>query len=155
MLYEHQCTFILFFLKILFLFLDRGAEREKERERNINMLLPLVCPLLGTWPATQACALTGNPTGDPLVHRPALNPLSHPSQGLLFSFSLQIVTFQMLCSQLAFFKNLTLYFRDYFRSSLHWNQPRLFRTSRYTSTLFLTDAQGFIVWTNHYFTSPF
>ena len=24
---------------------------------------------------------TGNPTGDPLVHRPALNPLSHTSQG--------------------------------------------------------------------------
>ena len=24
-------------------------------------------PLLGTWPATQACALTGNRTGDTLV----------------------------------------------------------------------------------------
>ena len=31
-------------------------------------------PLLGTWPATQACALTGNRTDDPLLHRPALNP---------------------------------------------------------------------------------
>ena len=29
----------------------------KERERNINVRLLLVCPLLGTWPATQACAL--------------------------------------------------------------------------------------------------
>ena len=38
-------------------------------------------PLLGTWPATQACALTGNQTYNPLVHRPALNPLSHTSQG--------------------------------------------------------------------------
>ena len=38
-------------------------------------------PLLGTWPATQACALMGNQTGDPLVRRPALNPLSHTSQG--------------------------------------------------------------------------
>ena len=26
--------------------------------------LPLACPQLGTWPATQACALTGNLTGD-------------------------------------------------------------------------------------------
>ena len=38
-------------------------------------------PLLATWPATQACALTGNGTGDPLVHRLVLNPLSHTSQG--------------------------------------------------------------------------
>ena len=34
-------------------------------------------PALGT----QACGLTGNQTGDPLVHRPALNPLSYLSQG--------------------------------------------------------------------------
>ena len=38
-------------------------------------------PALGTWPATQACALTGNQTGDPLVRRLVLNPLSHPNQG--------------------------------------------------------------------------
>ena len=47
----------------------------KERERNI------VRPHLGTWPATQACALTENQTRDPLVRRLALNPLSHTSQG--------------------------------------------------------------------------
>ena len=40
-------------------------------------------PLLGTWPTTQACALTGNQTSDYLVHRPVLNPLSHTSQGSL------------------------------------------------------------------------
>ena len=40
-----------------------------------------MCPLLETWPPTQACVLTGNRTTDPLVHRPALNPLSHTSQG--------------------------------------------------------------------------
>ena len=38
-------------------------------------------PELGTWPATQACALTGNQTGDPLVRRPTLNPLNYTSQG--------------------------------------------------------------------------
>ena len=38
----------LFFLKILFI--DRG----EERERNINVWLPLVCPLLGIWSTTQA-----------------------------------------------------------------------------------------------------
>ena len=51
-------------------------------ERNINVWLPLAHPLLGTWSVTQAFVLTGNRTSDPLVHRPALNPLSHTSQGL-------------------------------------------------------------------------
>ena len=45
-----------------------------------------MCPLLGTWPATQACALSGNGTSDPLVHRLALNPVSHTSQGISQSF---------------------------------------------------------------------
>ena len=71
----------LIFLKRFYLFIFReGVGREKESERNTNVWLSVVCPLLGTWPATQACALTGNPTSDPLVHRSALNPLSHSSQ---------------------------------------------------------------------------
>ena len=45
---------------------------EKERERNISMWLALLCPQLGTWPTTQACALTGDRTSGPLVSRPAL-----------------------------------------------------------------------------------
>ena len=49
-------------------------------ERNICQL-PLVRDPIGDRPATQACARTGNQTSDPLVHRPALNPLSHTSQG--------------------------------------------------------------------------
>ena len=47
-----------------YLFLERGEEGEKERERNINVWLPFMHPLLGTWPATQACALTWNWTSD-------------------------------------------------------------------------------------------
>ena len=70
-----------FFLMVLFIYLFiylfRGEGREKERERNINVWLPLMWPPLGTWPITQACALTGNPTGDPM-----LNPLSYTSQGI-------------------------------------------------------------------------
>ena len=50
------------------------------RKRHIHQL-PLAHPLLGTWPASQACALTGNRTGDLLVNWLALNPLSHTSQG--------------------------------------------------------------------------
>ena len=43
--------------------------------------LPRTGPQLGAWLATQAYALTGNRTGDRSVHRPALNSLSHISQG--------------------------------------------------------------------------
>ena len=70
----------------LFAFLDRREGREKERERNINVWLLLECSPPGTWPATQVCALTGNRTNDPLIHRPALNPLSHTSQGTSVGF---------------------------------------------------------------------
>ena len=68
----------------IYLFLQRRGGKGKERERKINVWLPFAHPLLGTWPATQACALTGNRTGNPLVHRPALNPLSYISQGQCF-----------------------------------------------------------------------
>ena len=45
--------------KRFYLLLERGEGRE-ERERNIDVWLTLVHPLLGTWPTTQAYALTGN-----------------------------------------------------------------------------------------------
>ena len=51
------------FLKFIF----RGEGKGKERERNNNVWLPLACPPVGSWPAAQACALTGNRTSDPLV----------------------------------------------------------------------------------------
>ena len=73
----------------MYFFLERREGREKEKERNINVWLPLACSLLETWPRTQACALTGNRTGDPLVHKPVLNPLSHTSQGLHFRLYLR------------------------------------------------------------------
>ena len=71
----------LFFKDFIYLYLERGEGSEKEWERNINVWLSLVLPLLGAWPATQACTLTGNWTSNPVVHRPALNPLKHTSQG--------------------------------------------------------------------------
>ena len=71
---------VFFLKKRLYLFLDRGERKEKERERNINVWLPLMHALWGTWPTTQACALTGNQTGGPLVCWLALIPKSHTSQ---------------------------------------------------------------------------
>ena len=70
----------LFFKDFIYFILERG-EGKKKRERNINVWLPTRCPILGTWPSTQTCALTGNQTREPLVCRPALNPLSYTSQG--------------------------------------------------------------------------
>ena len=48
------------FFQYFILFIFRGEGRDKERESNIKVWLPRACLLLGTWPATQACALTGN-----------------------------------------------------------------------------------------------
>ena len=73
---------IFLFLNII-LFFERKEGKEKERETSV--WLSLACPLLVTWPTTQACALTGNRTGDPWVRRLVLSPLSHASQGWNFS----------------------------------------------------------------------
>ena len=81
-------------LRFYLFMLDRQEGSEKERERNISVWLPLVCPLLGTWPAVQACVLTRNRTGDPLVCSPVLNPLSHTSQG-----EENFLQFRSLCSR--------------------------------------------------------
>ena len=61
------------------LFLEREEGKETERERNISVWLPLEHPLLGIWHAMQARVPIGNPTSNPLVFRPMLNPLSHPA----------------------------------------------------------------------------
>ena len=48
----------------------------RERERHTDVCLP-ACPQPGTWPATQACVLTGNPS----VCRMTPYPLGHTNQG--------------------------------------------------------------------------
>ena len=52
-------------------------------ERNISWP-PLACSQPGTWPTTQACAQTGTLKGNLSVPMPALNPLSHTSQGNIY-----------------------------------------------------------------------
>ena len=68
-------------------------------ERYIDWL-PLTGPQLGSWPTTQARALTGNSTSDALVLRLAQKPLSHTSQGnnqkLLKQFNLGAILWPSL-----------------------------------------------------------
>ena len=87
---------------IIYLFSERGKGRDKERERNIDRL-PLICPQMGTWPTTHACALTGSQTGDFSVCGLALNPLSHTTQGYLF-FKNKVIPYQYIKSTLSFKK---------------------------------------------------
>ena len=76
--------------KDLIYFLERTEGRERERVKKTLMCETNVGCLsrtpLGTRPTTQACALTGSRTGDPLVLRPALSPLSHTCQDKILYF---------------------------------------------------------------------
>ena len=57
---------LLLFLKIIYLFLERGDGREIERKRNIDvrekhrLFVSFMHAAPGTEPAPQACASTGN-----------------------------------------------------------------------------------------------
>ena len=50
------------------------------------MRLPLARSPLGTWPSIQACALTGNRTSNPLIHRLALNHSATPARAEFLCF---------------------------------------------------------------------
>ena len=60
----------------------------------------LCAPYWGPGPATQTCALTGNRTSNLLVCRPALNPLSHASQGLVHLFGIFSLLLLSICQAL-------------------------------------------------------
>ena len=78
--YSFIFIFILCFIFHLFIFRERGREGDWVGEKH-RYVVTSCMPPTGNWPETQACALIGNRTGDPLVCRLALNPLSHTSQG--------------------------------------------------------------------------
>ena len=73
--------FYFFFLRF-YLFIFREGEREGDKHQCVVASCE---PPLETCPATQTCALTENQTSNPLVHRLALNPLSHTSLGYPFN----------------------------------------------------------------------
>ena len=88
---------LIYFLRISFFLSFQREGKEKERERSLIVWLPLTCPLMGTWPATQACALdwdsnqwpfgsqAGTQSTDP--HQPGL-------QMLIFCFSVFVSIFE-------------------------------------------------------------
>ena len=73
---SHYCC-----LRVAFIFREMGREGERDGEKH-QCARDTLCPQLRTWPATQACALTGNRTSGLQVFRVVLNPLSHTSQGI-------------------------------------------------------------------------
>ena len=75
----------LFFFKILFIYFYREGKGGRKRGKH-QCVVASCTPPTGYLAATQACALTGNRTSDPLVCRLALNPLSHTSQGQSLPF---------------------------------------------------------------------
>ena len=59
--------------------------------------LPLARSRLGPWPITQACALTGNRTGNLLVCRQVLSLLSHTSQDHVIFLYPSLVALRATC----------------------------------------------------------
>ena len=80
---HHNVSLVSFFLFLddfIYLFFREGRRKSK-RERNINVWLPLVLPLPGTWPTTQACTLDWKLNPWPFDSQAGTQPLSHTSQG--------------------------------------------------------------------------
>ena len=73
----HKKSYRLKYFRRFYLLIFRQRGRKGEREGNITVWVPLMHPLLGTWPTTQACAVIRNRTLASL----ALKPLNHTSQG--------------------------------------------------------------------------
>ena len=96
-----EITHFGFFKDLIYLFfLEREKGREKEREGKISAWLPLVRPLLGTWPATQSCALTENQTGYHFVSQPSAQSAELHQPGLHFLiFKKFIVGFSVTWNQ--------------------------------------------------------
>ena len=87
----NQAAFFFSFLKFLFIYLEREEGREKERERNIDVWLPLTWPPTGDLAYNPGCALTGNWTGDPLVHSPSSIYWATPARASSFILNIYFI----------------------------------------------------------------
>ena len=107
---KHLYLFKTIFSKILFIFRQNGRKGEGKRERTS------MCGCIShALRSTQACALTGNRTGDPLVFRPVLSPLSHTSQGYSLFFDISSHTLSWVNFEK--FKNNSVCFKCHTREN--------------------------------------
>ena len=108
----------IYFQNILLMYFQRGEGRKRGRGTSMCGCF-LRHSLLGTWPATRACALTRSQTSDSAVHRPALSPLSHTSHGGdTFKFRQLPLTYPSFSSLLDCFFVVLVFFFFFFSISL-------------------------------------
>ena len=67
-------------------FLERGEEKDKEGEKH-QCVVASHTPPTGNLACNPGTCPDWESTGNPLVPRPALNPLSHTSQGCVHSYN--------------------------------------------------------------------
>ena len=79
-IFQEEIGFLHIYIYFILLFRQMGMEGEREGEK-CQCVVASSMPPTGDLAHNQACALIGNQTGNPLVCRPVLNPLSHTSQG--------------------------------------------------------------------------
>ena len=78
---------IFFFLKISFIFRQRGREGEREGGKHQCVVASPIPPTGDLALKSKHVPYTGNWTSDLSVHKLALNPLSHTSQGSIYFVS--------------------------------------------------------------------
>ena len=131
---------------------EREEGWEKEKERNIHVgeihpWLPLTHPQLETWTTAQACALTRNQTSDLWALRPALNPLSYISQGLIsviylfvleYPFCVFIVYYCLLRLSISCFIFSAILLKCNLKSTYENSILRFLMSSLYCVLLFLS-----------------
>ena len=80
--------YFLFFI-FLYSFLERWEGREKRGKKHRCVIAS--CVPYWTGPATQECALPGNWTSNPLIHRTTLNLLSDTSQSMFHFLKILVI----------------------------------------------------------------
>ena len=87
-LWAFTCIWMHYFKKDVFIFRERGREREREGEKH-HCVVASRAPPTGDLAHNPGMCPDWESNHDHLVHRPALNPLSYTSQGWMHYFLLK------------------------------------------------------------------